>query len=351
MDGNNATWLILLTLVAFSAALFLFAGTSPEQAMPEPTLLGPTASTTPPVVSTPRMVQAPRPLFSPTVDAGMNFTMSERGSVRLHGEGRDPSGEMLTYHWRAEGGQGYFNNAYLQDPIYTAPSLCACEGCVMLTLTVTNNGGISVSDRLYVRVRGDEITCLSSPTGGPCGPIPCGAPCREPVEQRDRCQPDPPPCESPCIRHVMPEPRCSRAPVPCCDSPCGWPMELFWPPEQRTARPADRPTPLIERQYPVSMDEGGAVSLNGRVNNPACTSVCFAWTASKGWFEDDDTLFPIYHAPMSDRPGGEDVAITLTIHDGFGGRGYDQIRIHINNLDYPYPASATPSNNWLLGRP
>jgi hypothetical protein len=194
MDDNNATWLILLALVALGAAVFLFAGTGPEQAMP-----GPAASTTLPVVSAPRVIQAPRSLLPPTVDAGMNLTIGERGSVRLHGEGRDPSGGMLIYHWTAEGGRGYFNNAYLQDPIYTAPSPCACEECVTLTLTVTNNSGISVSDRLYVRVRGDDITCLSSPTGGPCGPIPCGAPCQEPVEQRDRCQPDPPPCKSPCI--------------------------------------------------------------------------------------------------------------------------------------------------------
>jgi hypothetical protein len=110
MDDNNATWLILLALVALGAAVFLFAGTGPEQAMP-----GPAASTTLPVVSAPRVIQAPRSLLPPTVDAGMNFTIDERGSVRLHGEGRDPSGGMLIYHWTAEGGRGYWRAGLLQQ--------------------------------------------------------------------------------------------------------------------------------------------------------------------------------------------------------------------------------------------
>ena len=69
------------------------------------------------------------------------------------------------------------------------------------------------------------------------------------------------------------------------------------------------------------------------IANPGCTSVCFSWSASKGWFEDADTLEPVYHAPMSDRIGGERVTISLVIYDGYGGRSYDQIRIDIDNLD------------------
>ena len=99
------------------------------------------------------------------------------------------------------------------------------------------------------------------------------------------------------------------------------------------------------------MSENGAVTLYGRVTNPACASVCFSWKANKGTFENADTLTPIYHAPMSDRFGGEDVTITLSIHDEYGDEAYDQIRIHINNLNYSGSPAATTSNNWLMRRP
>jgi len=58
------------------------------------------------------------------------------------------------------------------------------------------------------------------------------------------------------------------------------------------------------------------------------------WKADKGWFDDPASLNPIWHAPMSDRCGGEDAHITLTVMGACAGRGYDQIRIHINNPDY-----------------
>ena len=99
------------------------------------------------------------------------------------------------------------------------------------------------------------------------------------------------------------------------------------------------------------MSEDGSVKLYGRVTNPACADVCFSWKASKGTFEDADTLTPIYRAPTSDRFGGEDATITLTIHDEYGNEAYDQIKIHINNLDYSGSPAATTSNNWLMRRP
>ena len=79
--------------------------------------------------------------------------------------------------------------------------------------------------------------------------------------------------------------------------------------------------------------------IEGHISNPACLSVCFTWSASKGWLERADTLQPIYHAPESDRHGGEPVTITLAVYDSSGGRSYDQIRIHIENNDPMYRRS------------
>ena len=58
------------------------------------------------------------------------------------------------------------------------------------------------------------------------------------------------------------------------------------------------------------------------------------WTADKGSFDDATSLNPIWYAPMSDRFGGEKICITLSIIGDCDGRGYDQIRIHVNNTDY-----------------
>jgi len=73
--------------------------------------------------------------------------------------------------------------------------------------------------------------------------------------------------------------------------------------------------------------------ISGYISNPACLSVCFTWSASKGWLDGTDTLRPVYHAPESDRRDGETATITLTVYDAAGGRSYDQIRVRIVNTD------------------
>jgi len=345
--GSNSMWPILLTVAVVGLVILLLAeAPSPAQ---EALSVEPTVQK----VAVRDVVAAQRtaPLI---VDAGSNLTLDERESVRLRGALGSTGNGAVSYHWIAAGGRGYFNSAYLQDPVYTAPSICGCEECVLLTLVVTDASGMSASDQIYVRVRGDALACLSSNAAVGCGQTaspcpPCqSTPCQEPPKV-DRCQPQPLPCESPCIRHIFPEPACSRTPVPCCDSPCGWSFGFPWTIDDTSVPAADHPSPLIDRHYPTSIDEGGTARIIGKVNNPACTSVCFQWTASKGWFEDENTLTPVYHAPSSDRLGGEQVTITLTIHDGFGGRSFDQIRMYISNLDYRGASSASTSNNWLLG--
>jgi len=95
--------------------------------------------------------------------------------------------------------------------------------------------------------------------------------------------------------------------------------------------PEDRPTPFIVRQFPTPVAEGSATPLHALVRNPACSSVCFAWSASQGWFERADTLEPIYHAPITARTDGDRVTITFTIHDATGRPSYDQIRIQVDD--------------------
>jgi len=89
---------------------------------------------------------------------------------------------------------------------------------------------------------------------------------------------------------------------------------------------------MITRQFERHVAEGTSVRLGARISNPACSSVCYVWSATKGWFEGADTLEPIYHAPWTERPEGETVIVTLTAYDAAPGASYDQIRFVIDNV-------------------
>jgi len=103
--------------------------------------------------------------------------------------------------------------------------------------------------------------------------------------------------------------------------------------EEIPLHPKDRAKPAINRHYPATIDEGTSLPLRASVHNPACQSVCFVWSVSKGRLENADTLTPTFHAPLSDRRDGETATITLTLYDASGGRSFDQIRVKIRNTD------------------
>jgi hypothetical protein len=133
---------------------------------------------------------------------------------------------------------------------------------------------------------------------------------------------------------------CENEPVPCpCVEDCEQVWINPWPVDSEPIHPRDRAKPQIIRQYPAHLSEGSSFLLRGRISNPACLPVCFVWSVEKGWLEDAETLEPTYHAPETDRAGGEPVTIALISYDGCGGRSYDQIRLTIDNLDYNGPTS------------
>jgi len=350
--SDNAAWGWTLSILAVGAAIFLLLLASPEVPVDSPD----TQSTS--VLQVLEVSQSLHTAYDvplPVADAGSDLTLNQRETVRLAGKGYDPGGGALSYLWTAEGGRGYFDSADQPHSLYTAPSICSCMECIPLTLTVTNDRGASASDRLVVRVRGDPLICPPVPTRHVCGEAPyrCEMPCAPLTKVTNRCAPEPLPCERPCVLRVGPAEPCEPLLVPCC-KPCDWYCAPCWPGEEApqdpwplswsakgsvSCQPASHPTPHISRHYPPSVDEGAAVQLHGRISNPACRSGCFSWKADKGWFDDPNSLNPIWHAPMSDRCGGEDACITLALVDDCGGRGYDQIRIHINNLD-PWQTSS-----------
>ena len=315
---STITWVAIGVSVILMALLLLSGGSTEAPA----TAVAPSAPE-----GSIALQQAVTPQ-APLVDVGPDIVAGEREAVALDASGYDPAGGRVVYRWTAEGGLGFFSNANVPDPIFTAPSACDCDETVRLTLTVTNERGLSASDSLILRVRNPidcPQTCTEAPAVAAVDPCrPADAPCPQPKTA----------CEGPCIEVIPASGGCGQVPVPCrCETDCGPTWDAAWPGEPEPGHPRDRPKPRIHRRFPEELPEGGSTKLHAMIANPGCTSLCFSWSASKGWFEGADTLEPVYHAPMSDRIGGEQVTISLVVYDGYGGRSYDQIRMDIDNLD------------------
>ena len=319
--SSTITWVVVGIGVAL-AALLLFSGGTADVPVTAPSL--------PPSSAVPELGASAVGASAPVVDVGEDLVAGEREAVALDATGYDPAGGPVAYSWTSEGALGFFSNAHVANPVFTAPSACDCDDRVVLTLTVTNSRGISASDSLLLTVR-DPLNCPQTCAEQPAPYIrpvdPCGS-----VE--NPCPEARTPCDGPCVSVVPPTGDCGQVPVPCrCETDCGPTWDAAWPGEPEPGHPRDRPKPRIDRRFPASIHEGGTAQIRAAIANPGCTSLCFSWSASKGWFENAESLDPIYHAPMSDRIGGERVTISLVIYDGYGGRSYDQIRIMIENLD------------------
>lgn len=326
MSSSSIMWIVLAVGAALVVALLLL---SPAEQATTESVPGQLVAAAPTGV-----VPVSRASGVPVVHAGPDRAVGERETVRLDGEGYDPAGAAVTYLWTAEGGLGFFENARSPTTSYTAPSACDCEEAVVLTLTVATARGVSASDSMILSVW-DAMRCPAETyeTGGayvtvidPCQPAGVEAAC--PAQPSE-------PCASPCIPDVPAYDGCREvpAPCPCSTDGCEGKWVSNWPFGPQPEHPRDRAKPRIDRHYSASIDEGSATPIKGYIHNPACLSICFTWSAGKGWFERADTLEPIYHAPESDRRDGETVTIMLMVYDSAGGRSYDQIRIHIANAD------------------
>jgi hypothetical protein len=321
MNGSSLVVVLLLLGIALGA-LLLFSTPPPAPAA--------TAVST---GSSSEFVMGQTELAQPlAVNAGADRTVGERESIRLDGSSRGGSG-AVAYRWTSSSNLGYFSDPTRADAIYTAPSACDCCQDVTLTLFVTDRSGATANDAAVLRIR-DPIACpplrgcgdVALAVAPACPPPPC------PARVKTLCPEPDIPCDGPCVSYAPDRPACGQVPVPCrCAGECGPSWDSSWPQIVPRLLPEERPAPFIVRQFPTHVVEGSATPLRALVRNPACSSVCFAWSASQGWFERGDTLEPIYHAPTVQRADGERIAITLTIHDATGRPSVDQIRIQIDD--------------------
>ena len=122
---------------------------------------------------------------------------------------------------------------------------------------------------------------------------------------------------------------CGLSTAPCAETPC---RALFSSCD--LARECEAPCgdrPRINRNGPMCVDECSFVQLYSTVPLPVCSAIHFAWAATRGQFLDPAAPDPIYYAPGSAFPGGEDVLVTLTVTDAQGNEYSDQIKLHVNN--------------------
>jgi len=277
-----------------------------------------------------------------SVEIGESLELGERETVLLEAQVQGAATGPIRYQWSSDGDLGFFSHPNERRTHYTAPSSCDCQEHVVITLTAIDGMGAAAVDTLYV-----TVPSLAVCAKDPCEPVcvetePVCIPTEEvcPVKPDDPCPPEADiACDTPCIETAADAP-CEAAitPCPCVEEDCTSTWMPSWPFEpEETPRPADRPKPLIVRHFPAHIPEGSRFQLRGTVSNPGCIDGCFIWSASKGELVGSETLTPIYHAPLTDRPNGETVSISLTLYDAFGGRSYDQVRVTIDNTDYDGP--------------
>ncbi len=80
-------------------------------------------------------------------------TVNGCNAVSLNGTSSDPENDTLSYFWTASADIGHFADESSEDTVWTAPAPGAVPQTVILTLTVTDGGGESATDRVIVTVR------------------------------------------------------------------------------------------------------------------------------------------------------------------------------------------------------
>ncbi len=194
-----------------------------------------------------------------------------------------------------------------------APAAAPCPSCTPQPGTATPVAAPAAPLALMV----STPVAVSTPAlvGGcgtpstPCGEAPCGPLMTCGLKSCPACR------GAHSVTCGAPTPTCGLA---ACAEPC--------------APPVCDNRPRINRNGPSCVDECTFIQLYSTVPLPVCKSVRFAWAATRGEFLDPCSPHPIYFAPSSGFPGGEEVLITLRVTDAEGNQYSDQMRLHINDV-------------------
>jgi hypothetical protein len=136
----------------------------------------------------------------------------------------------------------------------------------------------------------------------------------------------------PVVRTVPACPSCMQQPASACGSvPCSG-LQTYAP-CRACGTPCASTCPLVKpginRNFDLCVNECSFIQLHTTIPQPICSNVCFEWSASKGSFLDPRASDPVFYAPTTQFPSGEDVWIVVKITDGTGAQYTDQVKVHV----------------------
>ncbi len=155
-----------------------------------------------------------------------------------------------------------------------------------------------------------------------CGRSECDrSPCAHAPNADCGCESCACPCAACAVDSCEMKPHCAVCPETACEAKPG------------CAVPLCSDHPRINRNSASCVDECSFIQLYSIVPMSLCESSRFLWAATRGRFIDPHSPAPIYYAPATGLPGGEDVLITLTVTDVQGNEYSDQLKLHVNSAD------------------
>jgi hypothetical protein len=98
--------------------------------------------------------------------------------------------------------------------------------------------------------------------------------------------------------------------------------------------------PVADAGGDIAVNECSSVRLTCSGYDPDGDALSYYWTAScgRGSFDNPYALHPIYTSPPTDRCGGEEIVLTLTVTDACGASASDSMIVHVNNATNTPPA-------------
>ncbi|WP_157832470.1 PKD domain-containing protein [Candidatus Nitrosotenuis chungbukensis] len=102
----------------------------------------------------------------PTADAGSDQTVNKNDQVTLNGDGSDPDGDALYYHWsQIDGPIVELSDANDQNASFDTSSMPRSSGILRFQLTVTDGYGGLARDSVVIKVNAAKATLITADAG------------------------------------------------------------------------------------------------------------------------------------------------------------------------------------------
>ncbi|WP_163931030.1 PKD domain-containing protein [Paraferrimonas sp. SM1919] len=308
---------------------------------------------------------------APVADAGLDSSVNEGITVILDGSASsDPDGDQLSYQWLQTAGTNVtISNDTSAQASFVAPEVALGGETLSFSLTVSDSEPLSASDTVNVSIvninhvpvadagedvsisegslvnldgtssfdsDGDVITYSWLQTAGPIvslsndtsaslsftAPIIDGG---DPLAEITLV-----------FTLTVDDGLPMDAPVP------GYQISDYQDSVMVTVTNINTP-PVADAGADKTVNENNPLQLNGNASSdPDGDSLSYSWAQISGpsiVLVDANTATPSLTAPFVS-PGGEVIELELTVEDPFGGIGYDQVLINVQNENDPPLASA-----------